>query len=276
MNEQNKTIGIIAAAGEMPLDVARSIIDQGHNVFVIKLKDITTVDLSIYPAVELNIGQIGKMINVLKENNCHNVALVGKVHRPSLLSVKPDMRGAKIITKVLATSDDKALRLIRDEFAKDNINILDIADLMPKIYADEGVISGREPEKGEHEAIHLGIAFLSAVGAFDVGQGCIVQGERILALEGAEGTDNLLHRTAPFIDQDLSSAVFIKMLKPSQDPSLDPPGFGADTVRSAAASGIKMIALQAGAVIMIDKPSILEAAHKLGVSIFGFSREKHD
>ena len=198
VSEQNKTIGIIAAAGEMPLDVARSIIDQGHNVFVIKLKDMATADLSIYPAVELNIGQIGKMINVLKENNCHDVALVGKVHRPSLLSVKPDMRGAKIMTKVLAASDDKALRLIRDEFAKDNINILDIADLMPKIYADEGVISGRAPEKDEHEAIRLGIEFLSAVGQFDVGQGCIVQGERILALEGAEGTDSLLQKNSTF------------------------------------------------------------------------------
>ena len=63
----------------------------------------------------------------------------------------------------------------------------------------------------------------------------------------------------------------MKMLKASQDPALDPPGFGVETVHNAVAAGIKTIALQADAVVMINKEATLKEAKALGLSIVGFT-----
>ena len=268
---QNEKIGIIAGSGEMPVEVANTLISQGKDIFIIALKDIATADFSSFNYTTLHIGQLGKIITSLKDENCHNIVLVGKVTRPSIFSVKPDLRGAKIFTKVLSSSDDAALRILQNEFAKDGITILDVGKVMPQLYASEGVLIGTTPNAETQISLNLGIDFLKATGKFDMGQGCIVQAERILALEGAEGTDGMLQRLSHLIVEGGADPVFVKMLKTSQDPSLDPPGFGVDTVRNAAAAGVKVIALQANAVVMIDKKAALAEAEKSGLTIIGFT-----
>ena len=268
---QRETIGIVAASGEMPVTVAEKLTAQGKDVFIIALKDIATADLSSFNHMILHIGQLGKIISAFLDANCHQIVLVGKLTRPSFFAIKPDLRGAKIFTKVMSSSDDKALKILQNEFAKDGITFLDIGKVMPKIYADEGVLTGQTPNDEVQASINLGIDILKATGKFDMGQGCVVQAERILALEGAEGTDGMLQRLSHLIVEGGADPVFVKMLKATQDPSLDPPGFGVDTVRNAAAAGVKVIALQANAVVMIDKKAALAEAEKSGLTIIGFT-----
>lgn len=271
--QKDETIGIIAASGEMPLEVAETLISQGKDVFIIALKGIATADFSAFEHTDLHIGKLGKIIDTFIDAGCAQIVLVGKMTRPSFFDVKPDLRGAKIFTKVMSSSDDSALKIIEDEFAKDDIHFRDIGTIMPKIYADHGQICGTPPQAEARDAIALGIDILKAIGSFDMGQGCVVQGGRILALEGAEGTDSMLKRSSDLILEGGSDAVFIKMLKTDQDPALDPPGFGADTVINAANAGIRHIALQAGGVIMINKEKTIAEAEARKISILGFTLE---
>ena len=257
----------------MPLEVAKTLISQGKEVFIIALKGIATADFSAFEHTVLHVGKLGRIIDTFKAAGCAQIVLTGKATRPSLFEIKPDLRGAKYFAKVMSLSDDKALKITEEEFAKDGIRFLDIGKIMPKIYADNGQICGTPPNAETHDAMALGIDILKAVGSFDMGQGCVVQGGRILALEGAEGTDDLLKRSSDLILAGGSDAVFVKMLKTDQDPALDPPGFGADTVINAANAGIRHIALQAGAVIMINKEKTIAVAEARNISILGFTLE---
>ena len=64
----------------------------------------------------------------------------------------------------------------------------------------------------------------------------VVQDQRVLAVEAAEGTDAMLARCASLIDAAATPAVFVKCAKHAQDRRLDIPVIGTDTLRAAKAA----------------------------------------
>ena len=104
----------------------------------------------------------------------------------------------------------------------------------------------------------------------DVGQTVVVQGERVVAIEAAEGTDAMISRFS-LIDRDLGAAVMIKMLKTGQDRGLDPPVIGAATISGAVNAGIGVIAIEAGGVIIADRIETIRQADVAGLTIIGIS-----
>ena len=63
-------VGLIAGDGSFPLEVARSISQKNKEIFIIAIKGSTSKDIESYPHLWIRIGQIGKAIRALKENNC--------------------------------------------------------------------------------------------------------------------------------------------------------------------------------------------------------------
>ncbi len=62
-------IGIIAGQGNLPLSVAKSVIANGNDVFVVRIDSLADeASLSIFPGVTLSLGQIGGAIDVLHAN----------------------------------------------------------------------------------------------------------------------------------------------------------------------------------------------------------------
>jgi DUF1009 family protein len=267
-------LGIIAAAGDAPLDAARAASGQGRDVIVITLKSVATADFSEFKTLEHPIGSLGHIISDLVAAGCRQVVLAGKLKRPSVASVKPDLRGAKIFTKAITSGDDTALKIIRDELAKDGLEIIDMGQIIPEIYADEGVMCGRSPNAEVMASVSLGREVLTSMSSFDMGQSAVIQGSRILALEGAEGTDEMLMRVADLIDPDMGSAVFVKIPKAGQDLALDPPGIGKNTIRHAGKAKISVIAVEAAGVMMIGKDETIEEAGRLGITIIGFKQDR--
>lgn len=262
-------IAIIAAAGDSPLAFAEKLRAQGRTVHIFAIEHSATADFKNFEIVRFPIGSIGLVISEMKKRECKELVFSGHLKRPPLHSIKPDMQGLKILAKVLTKGDDQALRIIKDTFIKEGINVIDPADIIPETYADKGVMCGQFPDDAIKVSIQTGVQFLQAATVFDVGQGCVVQGERILAMEGAEGTDALLKRAADLIDLDWGEPIFIKLMKANQDPSLDPPGFGLDTVKHCAKAKIKIIALEADRVVIFKKPEVIAEAERRGVSLIG-------
>ena len=272
MTQPASPLGIIAATGVTPLTLAEVVRRSGREVYIIALKSIADADFAAYPHNVIRLGAVASIMDHLIKAGCQDVVLAGKLARPALSAIMPDMRGAKLIGKVMGAGDDEALKILRDEFAKDGLTIVDIADFLAHDYATKGVMAGSEPDETVMAAFDLGVDYLEATGRFDIGQSCVVQGRRIIAVEAAEGTDATLSRVASLTDPDVTPLVMVKMLKSSQDKALDPPGFGVDTVAIAVAAGIHHIAIEAGGVILIDKDATLVKAKALGVSIFGIER----
>ena len=91
----------------------------------------------------------------------------------------------------------------------------------------------------------------------------------VLGVEAAEGTDELIKRCGE-IKQEGEGPVLIKVIKPSQDKRVDLPCLGPDTIINADKYGIRGIASEAGATLILDQANTLKLAEKLGVFIYGF------
>ena len=52
----------------------------------------------------LDIGQIGKIIDILKKNNCRKVLFAGKVQKPNFKRLKLDLKGIYYIPKIIRAS----------------------------------------------------------------------------------------------------------------------------------------------------------------------------
>jgi hypothetical protein len=89
----------------------------------------------------------------------------------------------------------------------------------------------------------------------------------VLAVEAFEGTDEMLRRAGSF---KTDHSLFVKTVKANQDYRFDVPCFGLRTLEVMRETKILAAALEAGGVILLDRPAVLSQAREWGISLFGF------
>jgi DUF1009 family protein len=85
-------------------------------------------------------------------------------------------------------------------------------------------------------------------------------------VEGFEGTNETIHRGGKLAG---NGAVVIKVAKPDQDMRFDVPVVGPETISVAAEAKIRVIALEAGRTLLLEKEIVLEQSKKARISLFG-------
>ena len=112
-----------------------------------------------------------------------------------------------------------------------------------------------------------------ALGALDIGQAVIVQQGLVLGVEAIEGTDELLRRCAA-LRRDGPGGVLVKTEKPGQERRADRPTIGLRTVELAAETGLRGIAVEADATIVLDRDEIIGAADRSRASSSSASADR--
>jgi DUF1009 family protein len=144
-------------------------------------------------------------------------------------------------------------------------------EFVPSLLAPLGTYGAVRPT-AEHESdIARGQALLQAMAPFDVGQAVAVARGYVLAVEAAEGTDEMLKRCGQLRQWGRKgrSGVLVKMPKAGQEMRVDMPAIGASTVENVAAAGLAGIAVASGKVIIADLEETVRLADKHGVFVVG-------
>ena len=196
--------------------------------------------------------------------------MIGRVGRPSLAAVALDRRARAMLAKLGSrdAGDDRLLRLIVRELESDGFRVVGADILAARLLAPAGRIAGPALPADAQPDIDRGIAVARALGAADVGQAVVVQGQLVLGVEAAEGTDALLARCGE-LKREGPGGVLVKGRKPGQERRVDLPTIGPDTVRRAAAAGLRGIAVEAGHTLTADLAGIERAADVTGLFVVG-------
>jgi DUF1009 family protein len=106
----------------------------------------------------------------------------------------------------------------------------------------------------------------------------VVAGKRILAVEAAEGTDQMLARVTELrvngrIGVGSGTGVLVKAPKPGQDPRFDLPSIGPRTVAGVAGAGLAGIAVVSGRTVIADAESVVREADRAGIFVVGVPSE---
>ena len=270
--EKSRTLGILAGGGTLPAQVAAAARAAGRDVFIIGLEGFAEPHLLAgWPHAVIRMGAAGRILATLRAHGCQDLVLIGPVRRPSLLDMRPDAEGARILARVgraAFAGDDGLLAAVIRVLSEEGFRVIGAQDVLRAPLARAGVLTRAEPDAQAMADIRRGVAVVRALGRVDVGQGCVVQQGLVLAVEAVEGTDAMLARAAG-LRRDGPGGVLVKLVKPGQDRRADLPTVGPETVRRSAAAGLRGVAFEAGGTILADADATLAAADAAGIFLFG-------
>jgi DUF1009 family protein len=274
--EMPRKLGIIAGSGPLPVKVAAAARAAGRGVFIIGLEGFADPALlAAWPHEIRRLGAAARIIAALREHGCKDLVMIGPVRRPSLLDLRPDAEGAKLLARVgraAFAGDDGLLAAVIRVLTEEGFAVIGAHEIIREAVAPSGVLTTAKPDAQAMTDIERGIAVARLLGAADVGQGCVVQQGLVLAVEAIEGTDAMLARAGALRREGIGG-VLVKLVKPNQDKRADLPTIGPDTVRHAAAAGLRGVAFEARATILAEREACLAAADAAGLFLLGLDPE---
>ncbi len=117
----NQKIGIIAGEGKFPLLIAKKAKEKGFAVFTVCVKDNAVLeDFAPFAqkSVMLKLGQFNAAIKFFKQNEVTKVVMAGRVKHVNIFSVMPDLRAAKILSKLKDMRAESILGATVNEFSR--------------------------------------------------------------------------------------------------------------------------------------------------------------
>lgn len=264
-----KKLGIIAGDGRFPVILVKAAKVSGYSTIAIAHTGLSSLDIE--KAAEktywIHIGEISKLINIFKKEEVSEVVMAGGISKKFLFSdVKPDLRAISLLLKIKDRNDDTILRALAKELEKEGIITNEAIAYIRSILAENGTFTKRTPTKEEWSDIEFGMKVAKDIGRLDIGQCVVVKNRAVLAVEAIEGTDEVIRRGGMFAS---GGAVVIKVCKPGQDTRFDLPTVGPNTINSMKEVDARVLAVEAGMTVMIDREFMIEEANRAGISIVG-------
>ncbi len=272
-------LGILAGGGPLPGQVAEAAREAGREVFILGFEGFAEPDIiAAYPHAYARLGAAGTILAQLRARNVSDLVLIGPVRRPSLLALRPDAEGARILARIGRAAflgDDGFLAAIVRVLGEEGFRVLGAHEIARDTLAGPGCLTRAPPDAAANADIARGVAVLHALGRVDVGQACVVQQGIVLALEAIEGTDAMLARAAT-LARPGPGGVLVKLVKPGQDRRADLPTLGPRTITAAHDAGLRGIAFEANGTILLDRPTMIDAANRAGLFLLGIDPTDKD
>jgi hypothetical protein len=266
-----ETIGLIAGNGRFPVIFAETARRAGVRVVAVAHRGETLdeIERAADGVTWVKVGELGKIIRTFVAAGVKRAVMAGGIGKVSLFSgARPDLRGAKFLAGLRAFGDDTLLRGVARELEKDGIEIVPSTLFLGEIVTGEGTLGRVQPKKKDWSDIALGFRVAKGVGRFEVGQSVVVRGGVVLAVEGLEGTDACIRRGG---ELGRGEVVVVKVAKPGQDLRFDVPAVGPGTAAVMREAKARVLALEAGGTILLDRGQFLADADRANIAVVGVS-----
>ena len=262
-----KCVGVIAGEGELPALLARAMLARGVDIVAIALSE--PVYLQLQPLVQrlhcFGAGQGNRIIEALRREGVHDLVLIGKVSKDVLFRRwRFDSRAWRVLRRAKSFQDDALLAEIIREFESEGMRVVEQSHFLPDLCPKGGVLTRRRPTRREWQDINYGFSAARSVGTLGIGQTIVVKHGTILAVEGMEGTDEAIMRGCRLAHE---GAVVVKVSRPGQDPRLDMPTVGLQTLQVMREGRASVLAIEAGKTIVVGDEEFPHAADDAGISV---------
>ncbi len=271
-------VAILAGSGRLPALLADELGRRGRPFRILAFRGFAERDVRRRADRVIDLLDIGGALSTLAEWGAAGVTMAGAVSRPSpaaALGAFAYFRNRRELEDILSRGDDHLLRKVVERLEERGFPVLGVRDLAPGLLARVGAYGAVAPAPEDDSAIALGLRLLRDLSPYDVGQATVVNGGRVVAVEGPEGTDRMLRRVRAFSGAGWftrapdRAGVLVKAAKRGQDIRVDLPTIGPRTVENAARAGLKGIAIGAGSTLVLEEARTVEFADRLGLYLVG-------
>jgi len=254
-------IGLIFGETNFPKEILKKIkkINKKYLIIDLTKKKNFRKDKNVYT---VTIGQIGKILNILKINKCKQVLFAGRVSKPSFTKLKLDLKGIYYIPKIIKASkigDAAILKEVINIFKKEKIKTINSLVFNPELSLAKGIHTIIKPSVEDKKDIKKAIMTLNRLNKHNFSQGLIVRDSKVLAIEGKTGTQKMVVKIKK--KRGILKGVLVKFPKKKQDLRIDLPTIGLQTLVQCKRKGLKGIVLKNKKNVCLDKKKLINFAN---------------
>jgi len=262
-------LAIIAGNGVYPRVLARRARAAGvRKILALAFEGETDAELGqhVDEIRWLRVGQLNRMLSTLRDARITRAIMAGQIAPRNLFDLHPDWRALLLLAKMRQRNAESIFRAIAGELDKIGVALLPATTFLEDFLAGKGLIAGPKLSRREKSDIDLGWDIAQKIAALDIGQTVIVKNGTVLAIEGFDGTNETIRRGGAL---GQGGAVMIKVAKLDQDMRFDVPVIGPETISAALEAKIRVIALEAGRTLLLEKEEVIRAAQSAKISVLG-------
>ena len=208
----------------------------------------------------ISIGNFGKIINLIKENNSKKVLFAGKIAKPKFSTLRLDFKGIYYMPNIIKAAkqgDAAIIKAIIKILDNENIKVISSIFFNPELALKTGNYTKLKPNLSDINSIKKGVKYFNKLNSLDHIQAIIVKESTVLAAEDKQGTKKMLSKL-----KKESGAILIKLPKKKQDLRMDLPTIGFYTLKDCKKYGLKGIVLKSKKNIFLDKTKCISFANK--------------
>lgn len=263
------TLGIIAGNGTYPFTLVECARAAGVGRIVVSAFENET-DPALAGLVDeiewMRVGQLGRLIRFFESRKVTHAMMAGQIAPGNLFDLRPDVKALLLLAKLRKRNAESIFGAIADELAKAGVELLPAITFVEEHLAKPGVFAGPRLARREEEDVQFGFQIAKEISRLDIGQTVVVKGGTVLAVEGFDGTNATIKRGG---ELGRKESVVVKVSKPNQDFRFDVPVIGPATMEVAAAANIRIIAVEAGRTLVLDRERVAQQAASHKISLVG-------
>jgi DUF1009 family protein len=262
-----RRIGIIAGSGEFPFLLLAEAQKMGYSCVVAGIKQEAKTDLrdqvDIFEWVD--VGNILNLVSFFKKNGVKEAVFAGKVnHRKIYKKEKFDETSLRLLAQNKDRGPSAVLKTIIDFMAKEGIQIMSPTSFIASSFCQESILTKTKPSPDAAEDIEFGFRIAKKIADLDIGQTVIVKDKVVVAVEGMEGTDEAIKRGGQLAGEE---TIVVKVSRSFQDPRMDLPAVGLNTVKSLVEARSRALCIEAQSIPFFQKEEAISLADAHRISI---------
>jgi len=269
MNTALDSLGMIAGNRSLPLEFARQARCAGVKRLVAVAFEKET-DAALAPFVDeiiwLKVGQLSKMIAAFADRGIRQCVMVGQIAPKNLYDVRPDLRAMSVLLRLKEKNAHTIFGAIAEELKKDGVELIEATPWLKPLMPPAGFQLGPKLSAEQKADVDLGFRIAKETSRLEIGQTVVVKNGVVLAVEGFEGTDKCLARGGKLAGKD-GGAVAVKVAKLNHDMRFDIPCIGAQTLETCTASGVAVLALEAGKTLLLERETCEQVTRRNKISL---------
>ena len=255
-------IGLIFGENELPKEILRTVKKKKIKYIIIDLTIKNRFKKDKY-SHKASIGQFGKIIKILRQNNCKKVLFAGNVKKPNFTKLKVDLKGFYYLPRLIKKSklgDAAILKEIIKILGQNKIKTENSLKFNPELSLKKGNYSKFKPNKQDHLDIKKAIKTLKSLREYNFSQGVVVRNKKVVSIEGKGGTKKMLEKSRS--KKFRNHGVLVKFPKKKQDLRVDLPTIGLKTLKQSKTAGLKGIVIKSKQHVFLDENKCIKFANK--------------
>ncbi len=269
MENPNAPLFLIAGSGDYP----RLVIEGARKVGVTRIamavfegETDPTLAAMVDVTFPMRVGQLGKLLEAARQSGATRALMAGQIAPAHLFNLRPDFKALVLLAKLKERNAESLFGAVGTELTKVGVNLISATTFLDDHLATLGLIAGPRLKPRHIEDLDYGFRIAKETSRLDIGQTVVVKNGTVLAVEAFEGTNEAIRRGGKL---GKGAATLVKVSKPNQDMRFDVPVVGTKTLEVAAEAGIRVIGVEAGSTILLNRPKVCALAESLAITIYG-------